>query len=193
MNESEKDFRERLLEREQFSPILKEKYEKEVQAMLEEKLTGVKRWGYIFMAVLCTGLAILFGTVAILAPRDFPIWGRFIFAMGAIFGIAWAGLTGWIARKGTLKVKTHPVAMVGMGWGFAVIVVTVALVVARKFPDPITGVRMIVSGLVFLVFAAVGLILVRVDQAQLKTREKLLEIEYRLAQIAEAVAKNEQK
>jgi MFS family permease len=189
MNESEKDFRDRLLDAERFSPALKEKYEKEVQEMLEQKLTGVRRWAYICGAAMGVGFALLFGTVAILAPREFPILGRIAFVTGAVFGLAFAGLAGWIAKKGTLKLKTHPVAMAGMAWGFTVIMVVLFMFLGSGLPDPIIGVRMIVIGLVFLVGAAVGLILARVEQAQLKTQEKLLEIEYRLAQMAEQIAK----
>jgi hypothetical protein len=48
---------------------------------------------------------------------------------------------------------------------------------------------MVLNGLVFLVIAALFMIANRVDQAQLKTREKLLEIEYRLAVMSESMKK----
>ena len=54
-------------------------------------------------------------------------------------------------------------------------------------PDNITGLRMILSGLVFLVAGAVFLLQNTIAQAELKSREKLLEIEYRLAELTEAL------
>ncbi len=52
-------------------------------------------------------------------------------------------------------------------------------------PNSIVGLRMIICGLVFLVVGAVFLIRHVIEQSELKTREKLLEIEYRLAELAE--------
>ncbi len=52
---------------------------------------------------------------------------------------------------------------------------------------------MIITILVFLVPAAMFMILSRIERAELETREKLLEIEYRLAELAEAVAKTQQR
>lgn len=69
-----------------------------------------------------------------------------------------------------------------MGWGFTVLVVTVAMVCA---PENVVGTRMVLSGLVFLVMAAAFLIRHVIEQSELKTREKLLEIEYRLAELAD--------
>ncbi|NQT83447.1 hypothetical protein HQ563_10505 [bacterium] len=192
MSESHESFREQLLKAEQPNPTYREKYDKEVRQMLEQKLTGARRLGYIGAAAMGVGFALLFGTLAIIVPKEFPIEGRLIFAMGAIFGLAWAVFAGGIVRKGVIKLKTDPTAMAGMSWGLCVIVVTVLMVSQRKFPDPIIGVRALVSGLGFLVMAAVFMIANRIDQAGLKTREKLLEIEYRLAELAEQMGKKKQ-
>ncbi len=192
MNDRHKDFRERLLAAEQVSPTYKEQYEKEVQAMLERKLTRGQRAGYGASAALGVTFLVIFGTAAVMVPREFPILARIGFAVGAVFGLVWAVFAGWIAGKGALDPKKHPTAMVGMGWGFTVIMITLFMLLSSKLPDPTTGIRMVVNGLVFLVFAAVFMISNRIDQAQLKTREKLLEIEYRLAELAETVAKSEQ-
>ncbi len=189
MSESHNEFRERLLKAERLNTAFKQKYEQEVRAMLEQKLTGARRWAYIGAAAMGIAFAGLFGTLAIILPREFPIWGRFIFAMGAVFGLTWAVLAGGIVRKGVIKLKTDPTAMAGMSWGLCVIVVTVLMLAQRDFPDPITGVSSLVIGLIFLVMAAVFMIFNRIDQAGLKTQEKLLEIEYRLAELAEEMGK----
>jgi len=86
--------------------------------------------------------------------------------------------------RGSENLKIDSGAAAGMGWGLAVFVVTLSIVVA---PDTIVGVRMILCGLVFLVFAVVGLLQHVIKQSEFTTREKLLQIEYRLAQLAEIV------
>jgi len=193
MNESEKDFRERLLEREQFSPTLKEKYEKEVCAMLEKKLTGIGRWVYIGSSVLGMGIAIFFGTLAAVPPREIPILGRILFVLGAIFGLAFGGFSGWIAKRGRVNLKIHPMVLVGMSWGFICIWAALLYFIASGLPDRVKGIQIIVGFITFMIMVAVGLIAGGMGHMQLRTEEKLLEIEYRLAQIAEAVAKKEQK
>jgi uncharacterized membrane protein len=69
-----------------------------------------------------------------------------------------------------------------MAWGLPVILVTLFMVSA---PDTIIGLRMIVAGLVFLVMGLAFLLRHVIEQSELKTREKLLEIEYRLAELVE--------
>jgi hypothetical protein len=182
MNEANRVFRERLLDAEQVTPALKERYHKELQAMLEKQLSGMRRWGWLGSAIMGLGFAVLFGTLAVVAPAEFPWWGRLIFATGALFGIGWVLLGLKVFRRGSLDRKFDSWAASGMGWGFTVLVVTVAMVCA---PENVVGVRMILSGLVFLVMAAAFLIRHVIEQSELKTREKLLEIEYRLAELAD--------
>ena len=155
--------------------------------MLEKKLTGARRWVYIFWTVLGIGFTILFGTVAIIA-RELPLLGRLVFAVGAVFGLAWACLAGSILKRGVFDLKAHPKAMAGLSWGVVVIMVTLFMLIRGKLPDAIKGVQMVVNSLVFLMMAAVFMIFARINQAELNTREKLLEIELRLAEIAEKMS-----
>lgn len=189
MSETTRDFRERLLKAEQPNLAYKERYEKRVQAMLDKKLTTPMKWAWIGSGILGVGFAVVFGTMAIVVPGEFPIWGRIIFAAGAVFGLAWVGLAGWIVKRGTVNLRTCPTAAAGMAWCVALFAVVLAMLMSGTLPDPVKGVQIVVNGLVFLLLAAVFMIFNRVDQAELKTREKLLEIESRLAEMAEAVAK----
>ncbi len=184
MSDTQNGFRERLLKVEQVTPALKQRYDKEIQAMFEKRLTGVRRWSWLGSAIMGVGFALLFGSLAILLPAEFPLAGRIGFAGGALFGIGWAVLGIRVFRRGSLDLKKDTVAAAGMTWGFLVFMVTLFMVTA---PDTIVGLRMIVSGLVFLVGGVAFLLRHVVEQSELKTREKLLEIEYRLAELAEAM------
>ncbi len=70
-------------------------------------------------------------------------------------------------------------------WCFIVIMATLALVNSGKLADPVKGVHMLVSILIFFVMASVFVIQALIERSELNTREKLLEIEYRLADMAE--------
>ncbi len=187
MNRSDKDISNQLLGIEQWDPIYQERYRKELQKMLEKKLTGARRWVYIFWAALGTGFTLLFGTLAIIAG-ELPLLARFGFAVGAVFGLVWACLAGSIVKRGVFDLKAHPKAMAGLSWGLVVIMVTLFMLIGGGLPDAIKGVQMVVNGLVFLIMAAMFMVLSRINEAELKTREKLLEIELRLAEIAEKMS-----
>jgi hypothetical protein len=128
------------------------------------------------------GFAVLSGTYAAIAPAEFPLSGRIGFAAGALFGIGWAVLGLRVYLRGSINLKIDSAVYSGMAWGLPVIVVTLSMVSA---PDSVAGLRMIVSGLVFLVMGLAFLLRHVIEQSELKTREKLLEIEYRLAELAE--------
>ncbi len=182
MNEMNRGFRQRLLDAEQVNLVLKERYHKELQAMFEKKLSGARRWVWLGSVILGAVFTLQFGTLAVLAPSGFPWWGRLMFVGGAIFGIGWAVLGVKILRRGSIDLKFDATMYNGMIWGFVVFMVTLSMVFA---PQNAVGLRMIVTALVFLVMGAVFLIRHVVEQSELKTREKLLEIEYSLAELAE--------
>jgi len=186
--ESKKSFQEQLLNAEQMNPSYKEKYEKEVRAMLEEKLTGFKKAAHIGSLVLGLIFMIMFGTLAVILPRDFPLWGRAMFVIGAIFGLAIVGLERRILKRGTLNLKVDNFAIAGLGWGLIVILATITLVFTSQFADPMLSIRMIVYLLVFQIGAGVIMIRAIVERSEVNVREKLLEIEYRLAEMAEGMA-----
>ena len=54
---------------------------------------------------------------------------------------------------------------------------------SNKYPDSINGVKMICTSLLFLIPAAVFMLQSRIQEAELKTREKLLQIELRMAEL----------
>ena len=179
MNES---FRDRLLKSEQATPALKEQYDKEVQAMLEKQITGVGRWVWLGSTVMSVVFAVLLGAMAVIAPAEVPLPARIGIAVGALFSVGFAILGLRVFRRGSIDLKFDTAVYNGMIWVFVVLMATLFMVIA---PDSIVGLRMIICGLIFLVMGAVFLLRHVVEQSELKTREKLLEIEYRLAELVE--------
>ena len=93
-------FRERLLKTEQVTPALKERYDKEIQAMLEKPLTGyVRRWISFIWTLMGLGAAMLGGTVATICQPHSPGWpgrtrgrstvGDRLYHPGAAHCLAW--------------------------------------------------------------------------------------------------------
>ena len=185
MNEPRKTFRDRLVAMEQITPALKDRYRKETQAMYEKKLTRPMKLAWIGTGILGIGFVVLFGTAAIMAPTEFPMLGRLMFVAGAVFGLAWAALAAVIVRRGSIDFKSHGKAVAGVTWCFVVLLTTVTLLLASKHPNRIVGLHMICGVLPFLIMGAVFMIQYRIQEAELKTREKLLGIELRMAELAE--------
>jgi len=185
MNNARKEFRDRLVAMEQITPSLEERYQKETKAMFEKKLTRPMNLAWIGAGILGIGFVVLFGAAAVMAPREFPMLGRLMFVAGAVFGLAWAALAAVIVRRGSINLKSDGKAAAGMTWCFLVLLTTVTLLLASKHPNRIVGVHMICGVLPFLIMGTVFMIQYRIQEAELKTREKLLEIELRIAELAE--------
>ncbi len=190
-NKSNQSFCDQLLEKEQLNPSYKEKYEKEVKAMIEHKLTGIKKLSHIIALIMSLGFVILFGTLAVVVPKELPILARLGFVVGAIFGLIWVVILIRILKKGVLNLKTDSKFMAGITWVFVVIMMTLFLLIGGKNPNSVASVFMVVYGIVFLIGAAAGLINTVIQQSELNTREKLLEIEYHLAEISEQLKKKQ--
>jgi hypothetical protein len=176
--------REALLKLEPITPSLKQQYDKEIEAMLQQTLTVWFRRIWLVAAVASLGLAVWLGWLAATAPSWLPLSGRLGLAGGAIFSLFWAALGVRVFQRGSLDLKVDMAAIAGLTWGMPVLLVTCMLIGA---PDNLAGLRMITAGIVFLIGGAVFLIGNIVQQAELRTREKMLQIEYRLAGLAEAL------
>lgn len=182
MIDEPRSFSERLIQCETPTPALREQYQKEIDAMFEKKLGKWGRAMWLFWTVLCLAQAVGFVVAAVYTYGRLPIWGTVGFAAAVVFALGFAALAGWIAWSGRLQLKKQPPAMVGLLWVYTVLFVTLLMVSA---PDSIVGLRMLICGLVFFVGAAVFLLAGRTEQAGLRTKEKLLEIECRLVDLAE--------
>jgi len=170
------------------NPTLQERYESEVEAMIEKQLVGREKAGHILGLVLGLGFLIGFGNVAIFMSDGLPLFARASFILGSLFGGAFAAMEVVILRKGTINLKTDSMAAAGAVWGFVVIIMTIFLLNADKFPDPT---RMLAAMIIFEIMAGLQLLKAIVERSEVKTQEKLLEIEYQIAALAEKLESNE--
>lgn len=193
MEESKNIFRDKLLDMEMPNSNLKEKYEREVQAMVEKKLTGKKKFQIICFLVISICLTILFGTFAIIAQESFPLWGRLGFAIGAVSGLVFIVSYTRILKKGSINLKKDKMSLAWTCWGLVVIFGALVLVFSPGLPNRIVGVQMLVYVLFFLVATGIFLLRAHIQCSEVNTREKLLEIEHLLAEISEKREKSQKK
>jgi hypothetical protein len=142
------------------------------------------------MAVIVMLLAqTAFFGYAIIFLKGLPILGKIGFGVSILFTVSFIIFLARIIRRGSINIKTDPNIYVGIIWIFLVIMITLFMLIAGRISDPARGMSMVLNGLVFLIFGVVFLLQNNINQAQLKTQEKLLEIELRLVEMREAMEK----
>lgn len=179
------NFSDRLLSLEETTPAYREKYEREVEAMLEKRLNPVQRFMFVFTTVLALAMVVFFAYAALVLLRELPLVIRASFGIGAVFAAAWAVLSIRILRAGQMNVRAHPNAMTGMTWGFIVILMVIMMLVTGKHPQAVLSVYMLLNALVFFIGGVAFLLANRIDQSELNMKERLLSLELRLAEMAE--------
>lgn len=185
MNKSTNKFAEQLIDAQTVDTQHQQKYKKEIAAMYEKKLTGLTKAMWIFWIIFGLGHTGIFSWACVISADELPLLARLGFAAGALFGLGIAGYSAKILFRGKFNLKTDAKGMLGMMWVFIVIMVTLFMMLAPELPDPNSGIFMLLNALIFLVMAATFMTTGRTEQAELKTREKLLEMECRLAEISE--------
>jgi hypothetical protein len=176
--------RDRLCELEPQNPLLRERYAKELQDMLEQKLSLPMKVFMGLVSVASVAIAIFLGGNA-WSYAKLPFLARAGLAGGMLFALAWAGLGAWTLRRGTMSLRVQPAAMAVLAWIFAVMLETCFLVLAPVFPDHFQAVVSLFCGLVILIGAGVMMVCTSVQQAALRLQESLLRLEYRLAERSE--------
>jgi len=181
-------FRDRLLDHESMTPSLRERYEREMHMMLEKKLTAPRRWGiYVLIAALLAQAAFfLYSTVFF---DGLPALGKVGFGVAMLFAFSFIAVLVHVLRRGSVNIKTHPSAITGIMWVFLVIMITLFMLIAGRTTDPAKGIGIVLNGLVFLTFGVVFFLGNLINQSQIKTQEKLLEIELRIAELRELAEK----
>jgi len=198
MNELNKTFRERLLNMETLNSARGEISREQIRAMLDTRLSGIKRIGFALLAFVGFWTMIVFGSHAFGDPNDWEDLVIYqLFMMFASFAsVAWTGFTGWAAISGVIR-RTHRPWIVAttlvMGFCYLVAMMYV-FVVPVSVLESRTELGTQLGLIWFFLLNTIGLctILGVLYRGQYKSQEKLLEIEYRLADLAEKLKGKEQ-
>jgi hypothetical protein len=134
-------------------------------------------------AVLVAAVGSMALLVALMATEMLPWKVRGVFAVGIVFAGCWVAYCARILRHGAYRRKSDPRIAAVMGWLFTIITAT-AFAMLSPHKDPF-----VMFCFLFLLPAAVMLLGTQTEQAELRTQEKLLELEYRIARIAEGIEK----
>ena len=197
MNESKKRFVEQLLAADPPSPDAWGRYEKEVRAMLEKTISPRQRGLYLIAAVVSGLLGayqslIGLGTLITAAGRTAPLVEPGPASLLLVLCILATGLAlllvaGLLLRtywKGAFNQLSYLEWAAGAGVTYVGSLGVLFLLLGRYFPELLRD-SVQALGLILLLYAAVAWVRHRIAQAEMRTAEKLLEIELHLAEIGE--------
>ena len=107
-------------------------------------------------------------------------------AVGTLFGLAWAAVAARICWRGALELKLDTRRIAVMVWMFTILMMVFFLMAGMSVEDRLLGLMMIANGLAFLIGAGVYWLTYRIEQSELNTREKLLQLDLKLAEWCES-------
>jgi len=197
MNIHNNSFTDRLLAMEKTSPIYKEQYERKVKAMLEQKLSRIQRVGFAILAVIGICATILFFNMAQKKQED--IW-RLFTVPPLILAIIWTILTSWVTATGKLKLRSQRLGIISIALALCFFTVVAFVLIwiiplsRRDISDlPVLGTQLALVG--FFLVNTIGLcvVLAGLNRLDLRSREKLLEIECRLVDLTEKIDNTSKK
>ncbi len=197
MNKCDNTFRERLLDMEALNSLPGKTLREQVRTMLDTRLTVLQRIGFAFLALVGLWTAIGFSGPASTDTRSME--GTVLYQFPMIFSflvsVAWTALTGWAALRGVVRRTHRPwIAATALAMGFIYIVALMFIFVtpiSQEESRAALGTQFTLIG--FFLLNTIGLcaILGVLYRGQFRSQEKLLEIEYRLADLAERIDKRQ--
>ena len=203
MSKKKEEFSDQLLDQEIPNPEYRAEYDRAVRSMYEKRISVLGRLVMLGLAALGLGFALLFylctEIVYRMSAAGAPIGGKAGFVFAAVLGLTWFGLAMWVAVAGKINLKVHPKLAAGIaGVLIVLLLILFILTLDRLSPadigvqvDALKGFMVLVAFLITLILALILLLSGRVLRAELNTCRKLLELEYRLADLAEAVQKKQ--
>jgi hypothetical protein len=196
MNKKEETIRDGLLALEKKDTANKSEYERQINAMVSKQLSFPARIGFAVLAIAGLLAALPFAEMSFsrVGP-DLEFIVRVVTIPGLVLALTWAVVTGWIAARGQFNLRTLPPRMAGIGivLGFFSIVlflfVFIVPITLHKPTDAssIFGIQLSLIAFFFLVTIGLCVLLRILYRMQFQVREKLLEIEFRIAGLAEKI------
>ena len=184
---NDQSIRDRLLDMEKRTPELEKQFKKEVNKMFEKKLTISEKIGWSLSTLMGVFFVIIFSYAA-LVSQELPWLVRAGFIEGAVFGAAWAVLSIWILKKGSLNWLRDENMAYGLSFGFILLLMINMFFLGNQLEDKILAIQMMLNTAVFfMIFGIPALFNMRINRTEASLREQLLKIELKMAEMAEKI------
>jgi len=181
-------FADRLMKSEPGDGELRRRYEEGKLALMERRVDPWQRW-MAWLGLPLYGFLIVAGVYRVLTAG--PAEPRELVLLDAVSAVALLALGAWILRvqlRGGRVGRRDDQAMEWIG-GLALLALAFALSeLGGSLEDPHASRRLQFLSAALLVGGALSLLLERIRRAKLETRVELLELELRVAELAQPVA-----
>jgi peptidoglycan/LPS O-acetylase OafA/YrhL len=185
MTDNRKQLADRLIAVEPHSASSRRQLQQELHDMFVRELTTPRRVFFAIVGIVALISATVCGSLALTEP-NLPTLPRVGLAVGTLFGLAWSAVAVRTCWRGSLELRIDARRLAVMVWVFTVLTMIFFLIAGMSAEDRLLGLMLIANGLAFLIVAGVYWITYRIEQAELNTREKLLQLEVRLAELQES-------
>lgn len=194
VHSNDKSFRDQLLSQEQKNPQLQQHFRREAQKMVTENLRWGQRITYVLISLLVGLLTLVFwafaklfehlqmreGVPAVEPLRLSLMWAMILSAALAVFAL-------WPALRGRVGRRLYPKAVRILFWLLALAIFSASFgalsFMEADFRSPVE-IPVILTIFLFMLLAGVYLLLSgRIDRGDLDTRARMLELEYRIAEL----------
>ena len=177
--QDKESFRRRMLAAETENPALRADYDRRIKAMFEVTLSIPKKISLALLVLFC----IVAGAAAIqlAITETLPPAARITLLLGAAFSATWALFLGRILRRGTVRRRIDPPVIAGMAFVFAQ-AMCILFAVAGMPAD-----KVVLAGMLFLLPAGLMLLRTVIEQAEMRTQERIVELEYKIARLSEKI------
>ena len=152
--------------------------------MFETELTGYRKWAWRVAPLFYLGACASFAMRA-WHPGKLPPVGRAAFAAAAVFAAAAAVVAARVALRGTLRRRADTTLATRIQVLFMVFGATIFLYATPQLGDVPRMLQALGIVVVFLVGGVAFLVQHLIEQAELNTREQILQLEYKVAQLGE--------
>jgi len=181
MTSTDPELRDSLLAAETWDQPRREWYERNLERLLDGRLSVARRWLFAGVAApicLSTAFACIF-----LVTRVGNLGARAGLPLVALYGLFCAGLLLTIAIRGSVRFGAY-LRFTGMLTSAAVLLFALAaLLTANMAPDRISSIQVVCLSLVGLVPASLGAVLLRIRQAETVILCNSLRVESRLLEL----------
>jgi hypothetical protein len=173
------EFQNQLLAAESTNSALRADYERKLNAMLETQLSaGKKLW---FFAVLCFAIAMIGIVGTLLLTEKLPLRAQVGLGVGILFAVSWIVFLARMLRRGVMRKKIDPPLAAVMGFAFALIM-CILMAVGGMPAETVT-----LNAVLFLIPAGLMVMRTVIEQSELRTQERLTELQYKIAVLSERI------
>jgi hypothetical protein len=178
MNHSHQDFRDRLIRAQKMSPEYERRYREQVDDMVSLRLTQAQRRLHIVGAACFLAV----GIASFLVPAIRDSLGEGLRLRGVLIGamfVVWSGYFVWMAWRGRYDPRTQPVIAGGLS---LIIPIVIALTL---LPGSLGELREYVAAFSIALLLLLWIVAVKLIRLDYGLKEKLLELDCRIAELAE--------